>query len=74
MSRSSQTLEALCRLVEQECSGATCSILFVDEDGKRLRHGAAPSLPTAYTSLLDGWPIGPEQGPLRASPHSARKR
>ena len=58
-----QTLEALCRLVEQECSGATCSILFVDEDGKRLRHGVAPGLPTAYTSLLDGWPIGPEEGP-----------
>jgi PAS domain S-box-containing protein len=58
-----KTLEALCRLVEQECSGATCSILFVDEDGKRLRHGVAPGLPTAYTSLLDGWPIGPEEGP-----------
>ena len=58
-----QTLEALCRLVEQECGGATCSILFVDQDGKRLRHGVAPGLPTAYTSLLDGWPIGPEEGP-----------
>ena len=57
------TLEALCRLVEQECSGSMCSILFVDEDGKRLRHGVAPSLPPSYTSTLDGWPIGPNEGP-----------
>ncbi|MFL5402652.1 MAG: PAS domain S-box protein [Gemmatimonadales bacterium] len=56
-------LGALCRLVEQESSGAMCSILFVDDDGKRLRHGVAPSLPSSYTSILDGWPIGPDTGP-----------
>ena len=56
-------LDALCRLVEQESSGSMCSILFVDEDGKRLRHGVAPSLSPSYTRLLDGWPIGPDTGP-----------
>ena len=56
-------LDELCRLVEQESSGSMCSILFVDEDGKRLRHGVAPSLPPSYTSILDGWPIGPDTGP-----------
>jgi C4-dicarboxylate-specific signal transduction histidine kinase len=40
-----------------------CSILFVDEDGKRLRTGSAPSLPPSYARMLDGWPIGPDSGP-----------
>jgi PAS domain S-box-containing protein len=61
------TLEALCHLVEEESLGAICSILLVDEDGKRLRHAAAPSLPSTYTSVLDGWPIGPEEGPCAVS-------
>jgi PAS domain S-box-containing protein len=58
-----RTLEELCRLVEEQSSGSICSILFVDQDLKCLRHGVAPSLPAAYTSMLDGWPIGPEEGP-----------
>lgn len=58
-----EMLDALCRLVEQDSSGSMCSILFVDEDGKRLRTGAAPSLPLSYASMLDGWPIGPDNGP-----------
>lgn len=35
-----------------------CSILLLDEDGKTLRHGAAPSLPDAYNQALDGVAIG----------------
>ena len=58
-----EMLGALCRVVEQESPGSMCSILFVDEDGTRLRTGAAPSLPPSYASLLDGWPIGPDTGP-----------
>jgi PAS domain S-box-containing protein len=58
-----RTLEALCRLVEQDSGGAMCSILIVDEDGKRLRHGVAPSLPASYTSELVGRPFGPNAGP-----------
>jgi PAS domain S-box-containing protein len=58
-----RTLEALCRLVEQESTGSMCSILFVDEDTNRLRHGVAPSLPATYTAKLDGRPIGPDKGP-----------
>jgi PAS domain S-box-containing protein len=58
-----RTLEALCRLMEQESSNSVCSILWVDEDGKRLRHGVAPNLPASYTSVIDGWPLGPDEGP-----------
>ena len=58
-----RTLTTLCRLVEQQLSGGICSILFVDEDGQRLRQGVAPNLPTTYSSALDGRSIGPDEGP-----------
>lgn len=38
------------------------SILLLDDDGKRLRHGAAPSLPGSYCDAIDGIEIGPEVG------------
>ena len=34
------------------------SILFVSEDGKRLLHGAGPSLPTAYNEAIHGIDVG----------------
>jgi len=34
------------------------SILFVSEDGRRMQHGAAPSLPPAYNDAIDGIDIG----------------
>ncbi|MEB3355656.1 MAG: AAA family ATPase [Synechococcales bacterium] len=40
---------------------AYCSFLFVDEE-RRLRHGAAPSLPGSYNALVDGVQIGPNVG------------
>lgn len=38
------------------------SILLLDQDGKRLRHAAAPSLPRSYCDAIDGGEIGPEAG------------
>jgi PAS domain S-box-containing protein len=55
-----QILDTLCRLVEEQASGALASILLVD--GDRLRHGGAPSLPKAYTDAIDGAIIGPCAG------------
>ena len=40
---------------------AYCSFLLL-EAGERLRHGAAPSLPSNYNDLIDGIAIGPEVG------------
>ncbi|NET28549.1 AAA family ATPase [Okeania sp. SIO1I7] len=40
---------------------AYCSFLGLDGEG-RLRHLAAPSLPEAYNTLVDGIKIGPEVG------------
>jgi PAS domain S-box-containing protein len=55
-------LDALCRLVEELASGSLSSILLLDSTGKRLRHGAAPSLPIPYTDAIDGAAIGPTAG------------
>ena len=55
-----EILDGLCRFVEGQATGALASILLVDDD--RLRHGAAPSLPKAYTDAIDGAVIGPSAG------------
>lgn len=38
------------------------SVLLLEEDGKHLRHGAAPSLPKGYCDAIDGAAIGPSAG------------
>jgi len=55
-----QVLDGLCRLVEEHADDVLASILLLD--GDRLRHGAAPSLPRAYTEAIDGAVIGPRAG------------
>jgi PAS domain S-box-containing protein len=55
-------LDAICRLVEELASGSLTSILLVDPSANRLRHGAAPSLPSSYTEAVDGVVIGPSAG------------
>ena len=58
-----KALEALIRTVEQHStSGVIGSILILDESGKHLKHGAAPSLPRPYNEAIDGIEIGPEVG------------
>jgi PAS domain S-box-containing protein len=57
-----ETLEKLVQVVEGQFAGLLCSVLLLDEDGQHLRHGAAPSLPSAYTEAIDGLCIGPKAG------------
>lgn len=45
------------------------SILLLDQDGKHLRHGAAPSLPPAYNAAIDGVAIGPAVGSCGTAAH-----
>lgn len=55
-----ETLSELLRVVETTShTGVLGSVLLLDEDGKHLRHGAAPSLPEAYCHAIDGAEIGP---------------
>jgi len=50
------------RNVESSREGLLCSILLVDESGKHLLLGAAPSLPDDYNRAINGLPIGDEIG------------
>lgn len=56
------TLTALVRFIEQDLPDMLGSILLLDADGVHLRHGAAPSLPPAYSAAIDGASIGPRAG------------
>jgi signal transduction histidine kinase/PAS domain-containing protein len=57
-----EILENLVRVVEAQFAGLLCSVLLLDEEGQRARHGAAPSLPEPYTKAIDGLSIGPKAG------------
>src|SRR6266446_1393402 len=57
-----EILENLVRVVEAQFAGLLCSVLLLDDDGQHVRHGAAPSLPKAYTKAIDGLCIGPKAG------------
>ena len=57
-----ETLEALVRVIEADSPELRGSILLLDDDGTHLRHGAAPSLPWAYSKAIDGGAIGPRAG------------
>jgi len=48
-----EILESLVRVVEAQFAGLLCSVLLLDDDGQHVRHGAAPSLPKAYTKAID---------------------
>lgn len=56
-------LEVIAVAIEEASpTGTLASILLVDETGTRVRHGAAPHLPEAYSRVIDGFPIGPCAG------------
>ncbi|MBI5368432.1 MAG: GAF domain-containing protein [Planctomycetes bacterium] len=56
------TLDRLARIIESQVAGMLCSVLLLDDDGVHVRHGAAPSLPEAYTRAINGLAIGPCAG------------
>lgn len=51
-------LDAIVRSVEQEHPAMLCSILLLDNEGKHLLTGAAPSLPDFYNAATNGIEIG----------------
>jgi PAS domain S-box-containing protein len=55
-------LEVLCKQIEKQHPDMLCSVLLLDADGASLRHGASPSLPSAYLGAVDGVQIGPSAG------------
>ncbi len=67
-----RTLELICREIEDLTSGMLCSFLILDESGKRLRHGAAPSLPEEYVRAIDGVEVGPSVGSCGTAAYNKR--
>lgn len=53
--------------------GALCSILLIDETGRRLLHGAAPHLPDAYNEAIHGIMIGDGVGSCGTAAFTARE-
>jgi PAS domain S-box-containing protein len=50
-------------LIEQQRPGhMTCSVLLLDREHARVRHGAAPNLPADFVAKIDGSRIGPHEG------------
>jgi len=58
----SDTLERLVSGVEAQLPDVRASVLLLDEDGRHLRSGAAPSLPDDYNRIIDGVAIGEAVG------------
>jgi GAF domain-containing protein len=63
-------LEAVVRGVEQDNSSMLCSILLLDDAGKNLLFGAAPSLPDFYNKAIDGMEIGAGFGSCGTAAHT----
>ena len=57
-----RTFEAAVQMIQEQSPGTLASVLVVSEDGRHLRHGAAPDLPAEYCQAIDGAPIGPSAG------------
>jgi len=53
-----EILRALALSMESQNPAILCSIMLLDDEGKRLLTGAAPSLPDFYNAAIHGLPIG----------------
>jgi PAS domain S-box-containing protein len=62
-----ELLEEIVVLIERQGDGMLCSILLLDVNGQRVRHGAAPHLPSALVEGVDGSAIGPAEGSCGAA-------
>ncbi len=58
-----ETLEALCKLVEELSPGCLCSILLYEQGQHRFFHGAAPTIPDSYNLVFDGKDVQRDYGP-----------
>ncbi|MGB8169626.1 MAG: PAS domain S-box protein [Chthoniobacteraceae bacterium] len=62
-----KTLDALLRLVEEQCEEMLCAVVLLDADGTHLRAAAAPRIPRAFQQTIDGLALGPEVGSCGAA-------
>ncbi len=65
-------LDFLARSYEAMYPGVFCSVLLLSPDGQHLEHGAAPSLPEAYSNSIDGAAIGESAGSCGRAAYSGK--
>ncbi|MGV4987940.1 SpoIIE family protein phosphatase [Streptomyces sp. NRAIS4] len=53
-----EVLRGMATAIEELSPDMIVSVLLIDPDGQRLRHGTGPSLPDFYNEAIDGAPIG----------------
>ncbi|MFF7749553.1 SpoIIE family protein phosphatase [Streptomyces sp. NPDC007971] len=53
-----EILDGMATAIEECSPDMIVSVLLIDPDGQRLRHGAAPRLPDFYNEAIDGTVIG----------------
>ncbi|MFE5402763.1 SpoIIE family protein phosphatase [Streptomyces sp. NPDC056580] len=68
----SDVLDGMCRSIEELSPDVIVSVLLADEDGRHLRHGAAPSLPDFYNQAIDGIATGEGIGSCGTAGHRRR--
>ncbi len=66
-------LEYIARAIEEESEEALCSILLLDDSGRHLLHGVAPSLPDFYNQAVHGLEIGPAVGSCGAAAYKRQR-
>ena len=69
----SDVLHVMLESIEARADGLLASVLLLDEEGKCLTHGAAPSLPRSYTEGIDGTEIGPAAGSCGTAAYEGRQ-
>ncbi len=57
-----EVLDALTAAIERMAADCFCTVLLLDEEGKRLWEGSGGGLPPAYMQGVNGLEIGPEVG------------
>ncbi|MET8944692.1 SpoIIE family protein phosphatase [Streptomyces sp. NPDC004542] len=65
-------LDGMCRAIEELSPEVIVSVLLADDDGRHLRHGAAPSLPDFYNQAIDGIATGEGAGSCGTAAHRRR--
>jgi diguanylate cyclase (GGDEF)-like protein/PAS domain S-box-containing protein len=68
-----EVLETIIRDLEQDNPQMLCSILLLDECGKHLLFGAAPSLPDTFNRHSHGFKIGLEAGTCGAAAFTQKR-
>jgi len=64
-----EMLAAVTEALEELIPSSRCSVLLLDARHETLHHGAAPSLPAAYSAAIDGMRSGPLAGSCGTAAH-----